>query len=198
MNTDKPNILIAVPTTGSVHYKTAAAVVHLAAGRNAAVIFGCDRPHDYARNRLVRLFLKHPTLTHLFFLDSDVEPPLDVLDRLLALDAPVASGCVRIAQPDGLFWTIARKNAECKYVLIPDADLPAAPFFADGCGAGCLLIRRDVLETMPWPWFKWIQNKDGSQMGEDIYFCKQLNAMNRLQVQVDPTVICTHHKTVAL
>lgn len=190
--------MIAVPTTGHVHFKTAAAVSHIITDRRTALVYGCDRPHDHARNRLVRIFLSRPELTHLLFIDSDVEPPLDVCERLLALDAPVATGCVRILNPEGPAWTLAVCTANGKYYLIADdKPLPAEPFEVDGCGGGCLMIRREVLERLAPPWFLWVENPDGSQVGEDIYFCKQINAAG-LRVRVDPACVCRHHKTIGI
>jgi hypothetical protein len=41
-------------------------------------------------------------------------------------------------------------------------------------GCGCLMLRRKVLEEIPWPWFKvdWHTNDDGRthMIGEDLYF----------------------------
>jgi GT2 family glycosyltransferase len=188
-------ILIAVPTTGSVHYKTAAALTCLASEDRTAVIFGCARPHDHARNQLVRVFLANPELTHLLFIDSDVEPPLNIVERLLALDAPVASGCVRILNPEGPVWTLANRDADGKYNLL--SDLPTQTTDVDACGGGCLMIRRDVLEAMSPPWFLWVERPDGSQLGEDIYFCQQLIAAG-LRVRVNPALKCIHHKTIPI
>ena len=196
MTNKTPTLMIAVPTTGQVHFKTAAAITHIAAAHHAALVYGCDRPHDRARNKLVRLFLQHSSLKHLLFIDSDVEPPLDVVDKLLSCNRDVVSGCVRIHEPRGFVWAVSNKDADGKYRMI--TDLPSKdPFDADAAGAGCLLIRRSVLEHMPWPWFRWVDNEDGSQMGEDIYFCKQLNDAG-LRVRIDPACVCVHHKTIGI
>ncbi len=47
----------------------------------------------------------------------------------------------------------------------PDALTRVAAF-----GAGCLLIKREVLEAMSWPWFK---SHERSAGGEDFYFARQ-------------------------
>jgi hypothetical protein len=153
------------------------------------------RPHDYARNSAIRVFLDRPSYSHLLFIDSDVEPPLDVLDRLLALDSPIASGCYPVVL-NGLQWALALENGG-HYRLLDQLPSSNIPFFVDAAGAGCLLIRRDVFDLVSWPWFKWVESADGSQAGEDIYFFRKANAAG-LRLAVDPTVLCKHFKTINL
>ena len=188
-------VLIATVTEGGIHEVTAQTIEYITSISNAASVKVKGRPTDYARNSTVRLFLGDKQFTHLFFVDSDIGLPLDVLDRLLALDAPLASGCYPLLMRDGLRWAIANKDNSGRYRLLKE--LKNEPFEADAGGAGCLLIRRDVFDKVTWPWFKWIENEDGSQVSEDIFFFKKCNAAG-LKVKVDPAVICNHFKIVNL
>ena len=190
-------ILLAVPTAGSVDARTSAVVSLLNERADVDVIFPVGRPTDYVRNAAVRLFLANRDYTHLFFLDSDTEPPLDALDRLLTLDAPLAVGCYACAMRNGLRWSLARRDDDGKYRLLERRPSTTEPFAVDAAGAGILLIRRHALEAMTWPWFKWAESADGSQQSEDIYFYDKANAFGYTTV-CDPTVLCRHQKTVDL
>ena len=190
-------ILLAVPTAGGVAGRTAAVVSLFNERPDVEVVFPVGRPTDYVRNSAVRLLLEHPEFTHLFFLDSDTEPPLDCLDRLLALKAAIAVGVYACPMANGLRWSLAQREADGKYRLLKRRPSTTDPFDVDAAGAGILLIRRDVLTTIPWPWFRWTEYEDGSQKSEDIFFFERAAAYD-FQAVCDPQVLCRHHKTVDL
>jgi len=155
------------------------------------------RPVDYARNNAVRLFLKNKVFTHLFFIDSDISSTIDTIDKLLALEAPLASGCCNVVGGKGLVWACLNKDKSGVYHLLNDLPDNQKPFYCDGSGAGCLLIRRDVFDKIAWPWFQWIERENGTQMSEDVYFCQKANNAG-LRVRFDPKVHCDHFKIVNL
>ncbi len=189
-------ILMAIPTEGGVHERTSMVAHNIAYRGDVDFITATGRPVDYVRNSIVRTFLDHSQLTHLFFLDSDVEPPLDVLDRLLKLDAPLAGGCYPLLA-NGLRWALSRRDNQGSYQLLAELPDESEPFEVDAGGAGCLLIRRDTFEFIKWPWFRWIERPDGSQMSEDIYFFQKANKAGFV-LKVDPKIICHHFKTINL
>ena len=189
-------ILMTIPTRGGVHENTSAVASKLESRPDVEFAIAKGRPEDYTRNGSVRVCLENRQFTHLFFIDSDTEPPLDCIDRLLALDAPLASGIYPLLMPSGLKWSVSNRGTDGKYRLI-DRTPSEEPFMADAGGAGCLLIRRDVFDRVKWPWFKWIEKQDGSQISEDIYFFKKAN-FKGLRLKVDPQVICNHYKEVNL
>jgi hypothetical protein len=151
------------------------------------------RPVDYARNCGVRSFLEYTRFTHLLFLDSDTEPPLDVVERLLALDAPLASGCYPVIMDGMVKWALLERDERGGYRCLKALTDKPQTFTVDAAGGGCVLIRRDVFDQVRWPWFKWIEHADGSQSGEDVYFFKKCNRKG-LRVSVDLRVLCNHHK----
>ena len=97
----------------------------------------CARsPVSISRNWLVRLFIdKYGDYTHMLMFDDDVVPPLDCIERLLALDSDVALGLVP-------FWLEgrARFNAVPKgctsFPLVP----PDGPFEAITAGGACMWL----------------------------------------------------------
>ena len=189
---------MAIPTEGGVHERTSALAARLAARPDVEYITVKGRPTDYARNSIVRVFVSgQSAFTHLFFLDSDVEPPLDVLDRLLKLDAPLAGGCYPLLMANGLRWALSRRDDQGSYQLLEELPDKSEPFQVDAGGAGCLLIRREVFGYVNWPWFRWVERPDGSQMSEDIYFFQKANKAGFV-LKVDPKIICHHFKTINL
>ena len=185
-------VLLGIPTRSQLSCETSAYMAALSRRPDVSPMPVAGRPEDFCRNGLVRIFLSQPNLTHLFMLDSDIGPPLDALDRLLALDAPLAAGRYSLLMGAGLRWSVSNCSGG-KYRLMSELPSYTEPFECDGGGAGCLLIRRDVFDKVKWPWFKWIENADGSQTSEDIYFFKKAN-LKGYRLKVDPAVICNHYK----
>lgn len=192
-------VLIAIPTAGGIHEMTAAFAARVTQKRHTAYTAGMavfrGRPHDYVRNQAVKAFLASDC-THLFFLDSDVEPPLDVLTRLLSHDAQVATGFYPITH-NGLRWAVCLERQPDTGRWQMTETLPDAPRSVAGCGAGCLLIRRDVFTTLGWPWFQWDQREDGYQLGEDLFFCQRCTDAG-IPILADPEIECNHYKEINL
>jgi len=186
--------LLAVVTDSNIHRNVSAIAAKLAQSPSVDYITVYGRPADFARNSAVRMFLSGDW-SHLFFLDSDTEPPLDCLRRLLALDGPLACGCYGLLMRAGLRWSISKRGSDGAYRLLEELPFTEQPFEVDGGGAGCLLIRRDCLDKLDWPWFKWIEKPNGTQISEDIYFFQKCNAAG-FHPMIDPTVICRHHKEI--
>lgn len=207
-----PKILIATPTADTLEARTAGWREEIAHRYRDRVVFAAmtdipaiavGRPVDFVRNSFIRI-CKAGDYSHLFLLDSDTEPPLDAIDRLLALNVPLATGCYPVWMQHGLRWALANRGAVLPPALLSQESrggyrlldrLPSLtePFEVDAGGAGCLLIRRDVFDLVNWPWFKWVEFEDGSQESEDIYFFRKCNEAG-LRVMVDPQIICNHFK----
>jgi hypothetical protein len=196
-----PKILIATPTAETLEPTTAGWREEIAHRYRDRVAFAdmmdipaiaVGRPVDFVRNSFIRI-VKAGDFSHLFFLDSDTEPPLDAIERLLALNVPLATGCYPVWMQHGLRWALANKDEDRRYRLLKWLPSLTEPFEVDAGGAGCLLIRRDVFDKVNWPWFKWVEFEDGSQESEDIHFFRKCNEAG-LRVTVDPQVICNHFK----
>lgn len=176
------------------------------------------RPTDVARNEIVRSFLAIPGATHLFFMDSDMIFPREAVARLLSRGLPIVSGLYvartelpvpHIYQHDhedekGHWyqadvralgtWLLAHPEAHASNKAAVYRDCPASLVEADAVGAGCLLIRREVLEAMEPPWFAF---NPGGYGGEDFYFCRRAAGLGYKPV-VDLSVQCAHVTNNAL
>jgi hypothetical protein len=133
----------------------------------------------------------------LFFLDDDVICPPDTILKLLSHNKPIVSG------------VYYRRYAPLAPVMLLDSaigpqwitEYPANSLIkVDYVGAGCLLIHRSVLESLP-PlstsahWFEWRCNRTDlphlEKTSEDFTFCK--HARNHgFEIFVDTSIQCQH------
>ena len=124
------------------------------------------------RNSLVRMLLQKPELKWMLFLDSDMTPPRDIVPKLLATHRDIVSAlcvtrkppyrpCVGFEDPAGLRTTPLTEYGG----MDPVKEV-------HWTGAGCLLVRRGVFETIEPLWFEVMP--DGQ--GEDSAFCRKARA----------------------
>lgn len=212
-----PKVVIGVPHLGDLPEYFVKSLL----GLNKAdyyVVFAENAPVDLARNSIVEAMLERADATHLFFMDADMVFPAEALEALLAMDRPIASGTyfARTDTPvphayrfshtdeDGVLWytPLAAEFAQWMKAHPEQADRPNAYCFperfvveADAVGAGCLLIRRDVLEAVYaahsesyYPWFKM---SPGTKGGEDFEFCRRAAELG-YRTWVDFGVQCNH------
>jgi hypothetical protein len=134
-------------------------------------------------------------VTHFFFMDDDMTFPEDALLRLLADDVPVVSG----------FYV--RRFAPFKPVPMrrvgPEGYTELLSFCkglqeVDVVGGGCLLIKREVLEAIPYPWFDYIDPAyRGKMITEDVPFCEKVQKAG-FPILLDFDVHCGHLFNVPL
>lgn len=158
------------------------------------------QPVDNARNHIVEEFLK-TDCTHLFFVDSDTIPPANALAKLLAADKDIISGLTPIIEHDA-----NRKNDSQgfyrKYNVVGMNDKFINEYIglveAKVAGSSCILIKREVLEAIESPWYRFQYQDDNGKhvvIGEDILFCIKAREKG-FKVWVDSSIICGHSKTI--
>lgn len=150
------------------------------------------------RNHITRGFLDHPEFTHCFMVDADMAFPPESLRVMLELDKDIV-GAIYTNKGGKAFETKQIKPhlvsfEEDGYKLLEGHN--GLPFKLNGfVGAGLLLIKREVLEKLPWSHF-WAPitddpNNEGGVMGEDTLFCK--NAIEAgFEVWVEPRLPVGH------
>ena len=213
-------VMIGIPSAGRVHTQTLASLHALIANtRQAAEVQVVQRvgsPTDRVRNQIVREFLDRSDYTHLLFLDRDMAFPPDGLDRLLALDAPVAAGtypmlATRISAVDGTerpnLTTIIGQYADPRdreqppapdgervvYRWLDAHEVGDEPIACDGVGTGMCLIRREVFEAIEPPWFRVLIDDQDKVTTENLYFCRKVLRAG-FTIVADPVVACDHFK----
>ena len=168
---------------------------------------------DVARNELVEAFLRTPAdkYTHLLMVDSDAMLHPQTLKRLLSWDVPIVAAlafvrygpCVPTVyrgakeETPGAFQV--RMQEVHEYVdkhrelmsskpVVLEPRPPDALYEVDRTGCHCVLIRRDVLERMPAPWF--VAELMGRNR-EDFYFYEQAQKAG-YRVYVDFSCMAAH------
>lgn len=154
-------------------------------------------PFDHSRNTCAMRALEIGA-KFLFFLDSDVIPPRDAVLRLMSHNLPIVSGIYcRRSHPAGVPVMIRNGQWVTEY---PQNSL----IEVDLVGAGCLLVRRDVLEKMPPQrpeagkhWFDWKVDAKGKLpagecLSEDFTFCQWAKKILGVRTIVDTSVNCLH------
>ena len=191
------SVFVCIPTAREIHGATTGATFRICASHQGGAEFYTvmAQPADHARNLCVRQFLqtKH---SHLFFVDSDVVPPDNCLDVMLAARRPIVCGVYPLLVGTATVRTsLATRKPDGTYEFL--GVLPNEPFEVDAGGMGCCLIERRVLEQMESPWYRFIPRPDGGLTGEDIYFFERAAELG-IKPWVLPKVHCSHIKTIDL
>jgi hypothetical protein len=190
------SVLVCIPTDRDIHSETAEAALAICANHAGGASFRTMRAHpvDRCRNLCVREFLQSPH-SHLLFIDSDIVPPTNCLDAMLAAGREVVCGVYPLQLEGHLCSSVARKLAPNTYGFLND--FPDEPFEVDAAGMGCCLIARSLLERMQPPWFLFQVRPDHHQTGEDIFFFEKCAELG-VRALVLPQLLCAHHRTLNL
>lgn len=219
-------VCIGIPHIGDIPPAFFDTFLSLSRAADTPVVRVPNKPIDLARNMICEAALEDPDVTHVFFMDVDMQFPPDALFRLVQRDKDVVGGTymARAGVPyphtytfhhaddlDGTcplgadhkgtkgrwFRTQAKQLADFLRASNGFPDEPGAVLLpptagslieADALGAGCLLIKREVLEKVPRPWFR---NHYGTAGGEDMYFCDRVKEAG-FEIWGDWSVQCTH------
>lgn len=161
-------------------------------------------PVDVARNEVCREMLDKSDADYLFFMDADMVFPMDVVGRLVAHDVPVVSARYHMrSEPH-------HAVAYVKHRLHSGPNAYAPVHYGRGLieiergGAGALLIRRDVLETLRARggdnWFRYQRGPEPPHdftVSEDFWFYRQVREAG-FKTFCDWDLICGHLQEMAI
>lgn len=146
-----------------------------------------------ARNDIVRDFLKGDW-THLWMVDSDLEPPRHLRFLEGGEQYEVLAGCYPVVTPAGFRWGVYKQIKPELWVPMHPRFVPKGKFFrADTAGTGCILIQRGVLERLGPDPFEFRRDASGDWLGEDMLFGQKSGG-----VWVDTEYVCEHHRRAPL
>jgi len=150
---------------------------------------------------------------YILWIDSDIVFTLENFQRLLAMDVDVATGWYY--QTDGNTSCGFLEKTECKkgktypylplydskhyYRLIPDTEVESKsePYAVDWAGMGWMLIRKGVMEKLPYPWFApknvRISPEIIESLSEDVSFQLSLKEQGS-KIWLDPQIRLGHEK----
>ena len=202
-------ILIAVPTYENIYPDTFKSIYQLDKGGHE-VDFDFIRGYDVAnaRNRIGQATLDGG-YDYVLMVDNDEVLPKDALINLLEteqsypLNRNMAVGYC-LSRPSGSANRSGRTTAfrfGGKDYTVEDAytaeeltkfrDNGTTRIQIRGSGLGCALIHRDVFRRMKYPYFKWVEYNNRTQLSEDLYFCEQFPSIIA-PIFVDTRVACGH------
>ena len=202
-------ILIAVPTFENVTPDTFKALWDM--DKPCECDFETVRGHDCAtaRNKIAQLAIDGG-YDYLMMVDSDVTPPKDALANLMSHGKDCVSGFYvhRNAQNELTDSTCACKlfmrngvryfdyPLESEYTKEELAELRNRGEYLveiHGGGMGCVLVKMEVFERLPYPWFDWVNYKNDHKgmLSEDLYFCENMRK-GGIPRYVDTRVACGH------
>ncbi len=126
---------------------------------------------DWGRNTLARVANEKineytgKKFTHILWLDDDHTFPVDIALRLASHDKDMVSA-LYFGRTEPHYPVVYIKDPGDEYKHFPLVEVPAMVFECDAVGFGGLLMRTDVFDRVPEPWFTidW-------RAGEDIAFC---------------------------
>jgi len=132
---------------------------------------------------------------YLLHLESDVFPPIDIIERLLEAQKPVVGALYHIelgAESKLMLQDIDKFGHKHRTIYNLDhTDMS----FVDGsvkrihhCGLGCVLIKREVLERVEFRY------EDGAPVHPDSIFFADLDTL-KVPVFVDTSILCKHKNT---
>ncbi len=182
---NKPKVIIAVACQNTVFAKMACSVIHMCKGLMIDFDFimrlGCDIVGS--RIWLVKR-AKELGGTHILFVDDDMsfltnkENPLKTL---LERDKDIIGAAYN-------FRSLPFKSTAVDAEGIRKDE----PYKCKTLGTGFLLIKLDVFDKLPEPWFTFGRKPDGDlAYGEDTYFCQQAIKAG-FDVWCDPTLSVQH------
>lgn len=126
--------------------------------------------------------------THQVWIDSDQVWTPDHILRLVDHDLDMVSACIVTQDGD---YALLRDHERLK-------EVPAGLFEVDSCGFGMVVIKREVFERIPYPWFRLLPAVDGlGDDSEDVSFCRKVWDAG-MKVMADGDVKVGHEKTVIL
>ena len=158
---------------------------------------GCtDRMYIHsACNYIIQQVLLQENITHIFWTESDMILPKDVIPKLLKVGKAIVSGIYFLRGGGGQPCLYKRTPLEVKenpYLHTPITVYDErGPFRVDCPGMGCVLMERKVFETIPEPWFDLKANDPGLKngYGQDLFFYTKVRWAG-IEVWATPDVVC--------
>lgn len=187
-------ILVAVPAAKYIESETFKSIANLTVPQGYRVDFQyfLGNNIEQQRNAISTYTLKHG-YDYLFSVDSDIVLPQDTLVKMLAHDKDMISGVYIQRIPNTHVVELYRVTpgngrGHIPYELLKDRGLVEIA----GCGFGCVLIKRKVLENVPTPHFVYHEALDHQHtVSEDVHFCVQATNQG-FTIWTDTSILCDH------
>jgi len=190
----KKKILIAVPNKVDIKAETFKSIYDLEIPEGYETVFQYFFGYQVEQVRnLIAHWVTTGDYDYLFAVDSDIAFAPDTLKKLLSHNKDMVTGLYIQRIPGKHCIEVMRRNEHGGVTHVPWEQLKGqglAP--VDSCGFGCVLIKRQVFEAIPYPQFVYKSSLDHlSTISEDVYFCLQAKEKG-FEIFADTTVLCNH------
>jgi hypothetical protein len=171
-----PRVHVALFTTGYPFVDAAVRAVELCRRHGAGFSRSIGEPFGLRRDQFARWFLETDH-THALLLEGDVVPPEDALERLLDVDAPIATAAYPHWLEDRLYANVQTAAGRTWSETVPPARFPVRR-----CLLGCVLVHRDAFAAIEPPWFMSTMTATRF-ISDDEWFCARA-------AQAGQTIVC--------
>lgn len=182
-----PHIFLGVPNTGSWDERMAVfavdmAVRSLAGGIIVKAMSATGAYTETNRNNIVQAALTSPDpVDAIFWVDSDMEAPIDALSHLWSHGLDIVGASYRERKEPYRYLG--------RFLDEDDASAVTGVKPADLLPGGMMLVKTDVYRAVPYPWYK--LGEDGFR--DDYYFCqKAIEAGYKIWCDMDLTRKVVH------
>jgi hypothetical protein len=190
----KKKILIAIPTNKLIEAETFKSIYDLEIPDGYETVFQYFYGYqvEQVRNLIADWVIKGP-YDYLFAVDSDIAFPKDTLKKLVSHDKDIVTGVYIQRIPGRHTIEVMRKNEHGGVTHIPWDSIKGQGLVPiDGCGFGCVLVKKSVFEAIEYPHFVYKSAIDHAHtISEDVYFCMKAREKGK-ELWCDTSVVCDH------
>ena len=142
---------------------------------------------------------------YIMFIDSDVLFKPEDIKKLLDMNENICCGAYLMN--GGTHYPIVKKfdnsyflkNGTFEFVSMQDLRNHTKPFSVEYCGMGFMLIKKNIIEQLQYPWFYAnifeFDNNIKEFTSEDVSFCMSLTKKN-FEILINPEVKVGHEKSI--
>ena len=188
------NVVLGMPTMGSVQAKTFEALMKINRGEHKLFPLITEYSLVYiARDNIVKRFLENPDADYLWFVDSDIICERETLNAMIADDKDIVTAVYPFKMDIGgiVGIDLELNSVQLNDIVAEDAEgnYKGVIKLIRRCGMGCCLIKRKVFEDVMEKYntcFTPLQ-----ELGEDYTFCERARSLG-YEIYLDGGIWCKH------
>lgn len=193
-------ILIAIPTARYIEAETFKSIYDLEIPEGYETTFQTFYGYrvDQVRNLIADWVVRG--FDYLFAVDHDVTFAPDTLKKMIRHDKDLVAGVYRqrVAEQKIEIYDLNQQRMSMEQLLGPAQIIGSGLVQIGGCGFGCVLLTKRVLQSVGYPQFEYHPALDhNNTVSEDTDFCKKA-VQKGFTLWCDPTIVCGHIGTTTM